>query len=78
MEPFDEARQIAERLMELPGVVLVGEGVDESGERSIVVVVSDDPSHDPASIPDEINGYSVEVSYSDPIVAQPENDTDEG
>ena len=58
---FDDARAGAEHLLNLEGIVGVGEGMTSDGARSIVVMVTSRSIAPLMDIPSEIEGFPVEV-----------------
>jgi hypothetical protein len=70
VEAIDQALAKAEQLMDLPGVVGVGEGATSTGDPAIMVMVD---SRDVAAIddiPSEIDGVPVEILETGNISAQ--------
>jgi len=56
------------RLLDLPGVVGIGEGADDSGPFVGVLLASDDPAL-AARIPVTLDGYPVRVSVTGRLTA---------
>ncbi|WP_046061534.1 hypothetical protein [Methylotuvimicrobium alcaliphilum] len=57
-------------LLQLPGVVSVGIGLDEEGRQAIIVGLAEDNRNDKVRIPETIEGYSVKVQVVGTIKAQ--------
>ena len=76
--PFDEALAEAGRLLDLAGVVGVGEGVGPDGEPNIVVMVTATVIADVAGIPAEIGGVPVEIVESGVVAAEPADEGEDG
>ncbi len=57
-------------LLQLPGVVSVGIGLDEQGSQAIIVGLADDNRDDKARIPETIEGYAVKIQVVGTIKAQ--------
>ena len=72
MDRFEDARLAAEQLMELDGVVGVGEGQTSDGRRAIVVMVMS--RSEAPELPSELEGVPVEVVETGPIEAEEEPD----
>jgi hypothetical protein len=68
--PIDQALAKAEQLMDLPGVVGVGEGATSTGDQAIMVMVSSREVAAMDDIPSEIDGVPVEILETGNISTQ--------
>ena len=58
------------RLLQLPGVVSVGIGLDENGQSAIIVGLDKPNPETKAQMPEKLEGYPVVVRVVGPIKAQ--------
>lgn len=70
VEAIDQALAKAERWLDLPGVVGVGEGATSAGGPAIVVMVSSRAVAAMDDFPSEIDGFPVEILETGNISAQ--------
>lgn len=58
------------RLMQLPGVVSVGIGKNDTGDLSIIVGIEKDDATIKSRIPDKLEGYPVKIQTLGNIYSQ--------
>ncbi len=78
MNAFSRARSQAESLIEVDGVVAVGEGASPSGEPVVVVMVTSRSVVDLSLLPDQIEGFDVTVIEAGEISALDDVERDNG
>ncbi len=78
MNAFERARSEAESLIDIDGVVAVGEGASPSGEPVVVVMVTSRSVMDLSVLPAEIDGFAVTVIEAGEISALEEADRVDG